>query len=404
MDGLPHNGETPSPDRFGGQTGNGAEVSQTDAGGVHAEYRGRRMSTQRAIALICRADALKYNPGQWPGDVYRVAQCLWCRVADVHVVMSVEFKHAHYKGLQTCGSVWVCPMCAAKVEERRRIEVAGIFAWAGPEGLDSSLHTNTFSHGMGDDLRDLFRKQQHALHLFRANRVYVAEMKAIGYVAMIRALEITYGRNGWHPHTHELKFHREQLNESDAQTLRARLATAWMAACTRAGLFVPGTDDEAAFYHRSIDIRPHFGSGEYLAKTDDKKNWTAPHELAKASSKQGRFAGVHPFQLAIRGNPGDPELFIDYVKATKGKRKLLFSPGLKKLAGIVEKSDEQIAAEDEDKATVIANLSWVWDFIKKTDSKHNTRARVLDAAEQNGKDGIAELLHKLGFDPLEVSP
>ena len=403
MDGLLPERETPHPSELGGEKGNGAEVSQTDASGVHAEYRGRRLSTQRAIALICRADALKTHPGQWPGDVYRVVQCLWCRVAEVHVVMSVEFKHAHYKGLQTCGSVWVCPMCASKVEERRRIEVAGIFAWAGPEGLDSSLHTNTFSHGMGDDLGELFKRQAAALKSFRTSRSYVSEMKAIGYVAMIRALEITHGRNGWHPHTHELKFHREQLNDTDAMAMRSRLALAWLAACTKSGLFKPG-DDEAAFYHRAVDIRPHFGSGDYLAKTDDKKNWTAPHELAKASSKQGRFAGVHPFQLAIRGNPGDPELFLDYVKATKGKRKLMFSPGLKKLAGIAEKSDEQIAAENEDTATTIANVSRVWDFIKSTDSKHNTRARVLDAAEQNGKDGIAELLHNLGFDPLEVSP
>ena len=30
---------------------------------------------------------------------------------------------AHYSGLQTCGSVWSCPICAAKITERRRLEV-----------------------------------------------------------------------------------------------------------------------------------------------------------------------------------------------------------------------------------------------------------------------------------------
>jgi hypothetical protein len=88
------------------------------------------------------------------------------------------------------------------------------------------------------------------------------------------------------------------------------------------------------------------------------------------------------------------------VKATKGKRKLLFSPGLKAKAGLQDVSDQEIAAADVEAARLIANLSpRVWNFIKQTDRRHNTRAALLDAAECNGSDGISELLHHLGFDP-----
>ena len=52
----------------------------------------------------------------------RTAKCLRIRAhdSDVQVWKSKKHKTASYGGLQTCGSVWVCPVCGAKVVERRR--------------------------------------------------------------------------------------------------------------------------------------------------------------------------------------------------------------------------------------------------------------------------------------------
>lgn len=386
-----------------GPTG-GDHVKSNDSAGI-GEYRAKRMAAQRAISLTLRADALRHYPDKFPGDVYRVIHCLWCRAAQVEVVRSVEHNRAHYKGLQTCGSVWLCPCCAAKIEERRRGEIVQLFGWADGESLDSSMHTNTFPHGIGDGLSPLLEKQADALRAFRDHRTYRKAMKDVGYVGMIRALELLHGQNGWHPHTHELKFHREHLSQEDWNWVRHQLVEVWRTSCERVGL-IPEHDPEKpttsslAFYQRALDIKAHFSSGDYLAKTDDKKNWTPAHELAKASSKAGRRSGVHPFQLAVRANPGDAELFVEYARAMKGRRKLLFSPGLKKKAGIVELTDEQIAEQDEDKAQLVADVTRVWNFIKSTDRAHNTRALVLDAAERGGKDAIAHLLQDMGFDPL----
>jgi hypothetical protein len=406
LDGQPPKRETPHPSELGGEKGNGADISTGHTDGVSGvdstvsirEYRARRFTTQRAIALICRAEA-KVQGVKFPGDMYRVVDCMWCRIGDVSVMRSTEHNRAHYKGLQTCGSIWLCPICASKIEERRRGEIVQVFDWAKGENLDSSLITNTFSHGQGDDLHDLFKRQARALKTYRTSRAYVREMARIGYVAMVRSLEITHGKNGFHPHTHEVQFHREKLTPSDAQQLREVLVQAWLPACKKAGLF-KSEDDEFSFYRRAIDVRANFTSGDYLAKQDDSKSWTPAHELAKSSSKLGRRSGAHPFVLATRGNPGDSELFLEYVKATKGKRKLLFSPGLKAKAGLQDVSDQEIAAADVEAARLIANLSpRVWNFIKQTDRRHNTRAALLDAAECNGSDGISELLHDLGFDP-----
>ena len=46
----------------------------------------------------------------------RTAKCLRIRAhdRDVQVWKSKKHKTASYGGLQTCGSVWVCPVCGAK--------------------------------------------------------------------------------------------------------------------------------------------------------------------------------------------------------------------------------------------------------------------------------------------------
>ena len=55
----------------------------------------------------------------------RTAKCLRIRAfdSDVQVWKSREHGTASYGGLQTCGSVWTCPVCAAKIAERRRVEL-----------------------------------------------------------------------------------------------------------------------------------------------------------------------------------------------------------------------------------------------------------------------------------------
>ena len=52
----------------------------------------------------------------------RTAKCLRVPFArSVGVFHSQAQESAHYGGLVTCASVWACPICAAKISERRRL-------------------------------------------------------------------------------------------------------------------------------------------------------------------------------------------------------------------------------------------------------------------------------------------
>ena len=50
--------------------------------------------------------------------------------SNVEVLGYVNTDKTHYSGLQSCGSVWACPVCASKISERRRLEVS--------KGIDES--------------------------------------------------------------------------------------------------------------------------------------------------------------------------------------------------------------------------------------------------------------------------
>ena len=51
----------------------------------------------------------------------RVAQCMRHIKggSGVDIVYNMTFQSAHYENLLTCGSVWHCPVCAARIAEKR---------------------------------------------------------------------------------------------------------------------------------------------------------------------------------------------------------------------------------------------------------------------------------------------
>lgn len=174
-----------------------------------------------------------------PGDT----ASLW-RSADV----------ARIAGVSTCGSGWACPVCAVKIAEPRREELAmAMAAWVRaarwsvspePETFTVSLLTATFPHQAADDrveggdtrprarlareveqLRDRVERFAAALASWKGSRAYKSTMGAVERAGNIRALEVTVGdANGWHPHTHDLLFTRRPLSMFRLEAWRASAA------------------------------------------------------------------------------------------------------------------------------------------------------------------------------------
>jgi hypothetical protein len=100
------------------------------------------------------------------------------------------------------------------------------------------------------------------------------------------------------------------------------------------------------------------------------------------------------------GNADDLELWLEWEAASKGRRQLLWSRGLKKRVGIEYLKDEEIAAQKDEGETllVLPRLSWqqVWPVA----------VELLDATEQGGIAGAMVWLEGRGilYEIQDTSP
>lgn len=333
-------------------------------------------------------------PEQHAGDVYRTHDCRWARRSEyVGVHFSALHQSAHYGNLATCGSVWACPVCCAKIQQKRRCELVQLVEWAWAQDYRPSMITFTFPHTAFDSLADLVSKQRAAFKRLRSGKRWQALKNSSRFGGLVRSLELTHGANGWHPHTHELWLIRT-LTVSELTDFRGELVALWKKACASVGLL--DLSDSAqlhAFELHSVDVRHGVSSGDYLAKQDSARAWGVDSELAASSSKNGRLAGVHPHEFLIRQAPGDRERYFEYVEAMKGARQLFWSPGLKKRVGVVEVTDKEATDEQTEAAECLGLLTAdMWRVVRGNDA----RAELLDVAELRGWPGVVCLLASLG--------
>jgi len=283
----------------------------------------------------------------------------------------------YFTGLQTCGSVWTCPICSNRIQETRRQEIAQAmkFLCSEKQGKQAVMITFTFPHSVDDKLKELLGKFSKALSSFKSSNSFTLFKKRYGFEGLIRSLEITHGVSGWHPHTHELFFVDKQIEQLE---FKEWLIDRWLKVCVKAGLVDIENDKKVeAFLKHSLDVKFNCSTSDYLAKFDDKAHWGVDREMAKASSKNGKKNGLHPFELAHKKEVG---LFIEYTEAIKGKAQIFWSRDLKKKVGIVDKADEEIAEEDKkEEDEVIGFLRKIEDWSIVTSNE--LRAKILDMVE-----------------------
>jgi hypothetical protein len=236
--------------------------------------------------------------------------------------------------------------------------------------------TLTARHGRDDDLKELLSKMKDAKGRWARHRSYrVVKTMVVGSVT---ATEVTGGgANGWHPHFHVIFVTSGEIDFSP-------LRDAWLASLRGAGLDGTGA---------GWDVRDADEIGIYIGK------WGAAEELALKDHKKGRSGGRTPAQLLAASCDDDDvlagKLWAEYACVFQGRRQLVWSRGLKALAGIGEVDDDQAAKDekqDDQEETGRANIkhrTWVDDVAVRGADR---RAEVLERAEEVGPDtAVAEI-------------
>ena len=332
----------------------------------------------------------------------RTNNCLRLRQGSkqIQVWQSIEHKTTSYSGLQTCGSVWACPVCSAKIAERRRVELIAAMAAHKAAGGCVNMLTLTSPHQRTDNLKDLLAKQALALKYMFQDRSAKAVLSEMGVIGQIRALEVTHGRlsetnNGWHPHYHILQFGGVGVDLAifDAAQMKdwsVRLYLRWAACCVRAGL------GEPSFAH-GLKLDDGSKAAKYVSK------WGLEDEMTKGHTKKAS-QGETPFDFlrAYLADSTDKQagaLFKEFAETFKGKRQLFWSPGLKKRYAIGETTDEELAAKQEDYAAMLGTITLdQWRDVLRVEGRGN----VLYVASTGGWDAVMVYLESIRETKLTI--
>lgn len=296
----------------------------------------------------------------------------------VDIVANPEFSSASFRNLQTCNSVWSCPVCAAKISEQRREELSTALV---SSSFRSILVTYTLRHRTTNPLVQSLTALKEARRSLKSGEWFQNLKDDYGWAGSVTSHEVTYSdRNGWHPHAHELVLLPKDITDNDLEGITLKLRRRWLEVLAREGY--------TAEYDFGVDVQTsEQWVEEYVAKWGHEpqgRQWTPAHEVTKAVSKSARADGLTPWQLLELCDSGDMragELFQEYFYAFKGSHQLQWAPGTRKALHLGEDAptDEVLAAADEPGEPLAVLAYEQWKYILVGDR----RGELLEVAAKN---------------------
>jgi hypothetical protein len=336
-----------------------------------------------------------------PDTPQRQRNCGAVPVGD-RVEIRIKDGSAYYCGLETCGNVWLCPVCSAKIHHRRAAELSDALSTWEADGRSASLVTITVPHDLDDPLSKLVSAERVAWRHVTAGAAWQRLKRRLAIAGHIIALEFTWGdENGWHPHYHVLLVHELDVDAAAIATLHAHIDSRLAAACRDHGLRQP---DQL----HAVRIDPNVSAaaaGAYVAKG---AAWTPAEEMARGDLKTSRTGNRTPFQILAdyyqTGDTRERGLWHEYTRATRRLAAFRWSRGLRAVilgpTGAAEHSDKEFASEDVSGELVAVFSTSVWSRIRLRGLNH----AVLVAAECGGTDAVSVLAGKTGGSRPHLPP
>lgn len=312
----------------------------------------------------------------------------------------------HTSGIETCASIWACPVCAAKIRNYRAGEIADALGRHVAGGGGALLVTLTLPHQAGDQLRKTVGLVSDGFRALQRGRAYAAERSAYSILGHIRAFEVTHGRNGWHPHLHLIMVTAAPFSDDQAAALQSSWqarwdrwlrSQGWPASLDGIGVRVDRVKRDAA------------AVGEYVAKVQegdaDRFVRGAALEATRADLKAGRGGSRVPFQVladfGCDGAAADLALWHEYQTATKGRSAIRWSRGLRDLLAAPELTDEEVAELDAGGDVVLVLTGALYRTIA---ARPYGEAMLMIAAEAGGYAGVTRFVRALQLDVRGVLP
>jgi hypothetical protein len=290
----------------------------------------------------------------------------------------------------------VCPVCNAKIMAKRAMEWgAMVAAWLG-QGHRVALMTFTMRHRAGQGLGMLWDSLSDAWGSVTAGNGWLGNKRDYRVAHVLRVVEVTHGRNGWHVHVHALVFVEGEPNQSLMESLHGAMFGRWRASLLRSGLRAP--------LMRGQDVRI-VGTewiADYLAKSTDRAR-AVGREVAWSQGKKARtaFGTVTQWDILDGVQQGDADAldwWREWERGSAGRRQVSYSRGMREYFRLLrEESDEEIAAEElgssADDVVVITEGGW-----RQLLACDATTLGPLRAMEQGGWPAVRAYLEERGIE------
>jgi len=339
----------------------------------HRHWSAGRLGHDTKSPYALLDEVRKVSAGALGGE--RVCQCSRFPTAQ-GVSLMRQGGRAWVRHVATCGSVWVCPVCSGRILAARRDEIREGLEAAQRRGWGSLLLTVTFRHGADEGLADVLGDLVGIWGKVKAGGWWSKWRKRAGVVGDIAGLEVTYGYFGPHPHRHIVLIFDQQVSEPEREALEAELSERMRSVAERAGRWVS----------REWGVKLTRGAATYIAKMG--------HEVA-GSVKRGHS----PFELAEAAAGGDQGallLWREYLAAMRGKRRIVWSRGLRGLLGLGDELSDEAAADREpegEAAEVVAVLTKKqWEVVWARCAVGGVVAKALE-----GREAVWGFLEGLGL-------
>ena len=290
------------------------------------------------------------------------------------------------KGVFCCSSSH-CPVCSHHVSNKHKNRLKKVIDYSKNEQLSIVMMSLTFSHELGDNLKDILQKLSEAkTYLMNSKKFRAMEIQW-----HISRLEFTYGANGFHPHYHVAMGVKSWQVQNDEI-----LKLEWMRVCKRFGL--------SCSYDNGLDIiiDDNFQEVENYIMKESKD---LVQEMTSDGTKSGRFNSVSieylmdilaGFETDDRFSKEAARIILQkYYEGIKGKAIFSASHKFKKIVDLIEEQEEEVdcgETEDDDQEqsqtsqsslrigrwilhhlAVNNNLHYLYDFVG-----HNDLTRLYD--------------------------
>lgn len=218
---------------------------------------------------------------------------------------------ARVSSIWRCGNANICPICADRAARKQAARISNLVRTVLDGGGGALFLSNTVGHTYLESFATVADRLADVGSVLTNGR-YAISRTLPGYLGAITTLEVTHGRNGWHPHHHRIIF---LDHVPDPATIAAHTDRWRRLLVDRADAV--GVHVEAA-HCLDVQIVDHDAVGAYVAKI--------AHELADTGNK----ATTTPWALLDPTDPTDRaslptahhvSLWRDYVHGIQGRRR-----------------------------------------------------------------------------------